>query len=33
MLALVTKNNMKVIITENSKVSSQGKTLMIKPFS
>jgi len=29
MLALVTKNNKKVIIIENSKVSLKGKSLMI----
>jgi len=28
MLALVTINNIKVVITENSKVSPQGKTLV-----
>jgi len=33
MLALVTKNNKKVIITENSKVSLQGRALMLEAFS
>jgi len=33
MLALVTKNNFKLVITENSKVSSKGKSLMLEPFS